>query len=146
MPSGEVQLLSDRRFDPNAAFGLLPITDPVLPSVASLSVGDPQTIWGSDYRGIETIAAIQTVDGTGWGLTIKRDASEALAVSSTIRGIVVIGSALAILGIFIGWLCVLLPLGRRIERTAVAAERVAHGDYEAKIGDASADELSLIHI
>lgn len=138
---GGAQLLTFRRFDRASAFTILAATDPALPSVLSLAANEPTTVWAEDYRETETVSALQRIEPVGWGLTIKMDRSEAMAFGTTINRAVGIGSALALLVLFIGWLAVLRPLGHRLTQTALAAEAIAGGQYGMTIDDHRGDEI-----
>ena len=55
--------------------------------------------------------------------------------------IVMAAAAALVLTIVIGWILFLRPLGRRMERLAEAAERVAGGELGTEIADRSVDEI-----
>ena len=99
---------------------------------------------GRDYRGHDAVFSIETIDATGWGLVVKVDAEEALDIATSIRTLVLLGSLLAITAMIIGWALVLRPLARRVLTTAMAAERVAAGDYTSRLEDRTDDEIGEV--
>ncbi len=130
-----------RRFDRSGTFNAMVDLNSGTPSAQSLSAGDGQSVDATDYRGVRTIAAVQTIERTGWGLVVKIDRAEAFSLTNAIRRYVSIATAVVLLILLFGWLTQVRPLGRRIRETAAAAERVAGGDYQSLIGDRSTDEI-----
>ncbi len=140
-PSGEVQFITSLRFERDAAFNKIVPADMGLPISEALRSPDGQVMRAADYRGVDSILAVETVEATGWGLVIKIDASEAYAPVGEIRRAIVLGASLTII-LVIGCTGLLVnPLGRRLRRLSVAASRVADGHFEGAIGDETGDEL-----
>ena len=72
------------------------------------------------------------------------DTEEAFGISQSIRTLVLLGSLLAIMALLFGWALLLRPLVRRIRDTAIAADRVAAGDYTTRIDDRMQDEIGEV--
>ncbi len=140
-PDGDAELITNRRFERDSAFRVVVPRSEMTPSSRSLSVADTQVVRLRDYRGEETIAAIHPIEATGWGLTIKIDRGEAFALSNRLSVYIVFACAISILVVALGWFVQLRPLGRRLERTALASERLAGGDHDSLIGDTAGDEI-----
>ncbi len=134
---GEPELISSRRFDRGA---VLDAADDPLPR-RSLLISQSDVTIDRDYRNERAIAALEPIDATGWGLVVKIDESEALALQEEFQRFVVLALAIMLLVMLLGWIFQVGPLGRRITRTAEAADRVASGDYQSLIGDTSTDEI-----
>jgi diguanylate cyclase (GGDEF)-like protein len=144
VPNGDVQFITPLRFQRKAAFMTATPTQAGSAISRSLDSTTGVVVQGIDYRGVETIAAIEQIGATGWGLTVKMDAADAFGLARSIRTLVLLGSLLAIVAILIGWALVLRPLVRRIRGTARAAEGVAKGDYTSKIHDRTRDEIGEV--
>lgn len=142
--NGDVVLLGARRFD--RASALVPLEDitnePVLS--ASLDADMDRIVYGRDYRDAEVVAALGRVNATGWGVVVKIDQSEAFVLRSRVFRYVMLSAITALLGAFVGWLFFIRPLGRRILRTAEAAERIAGGDYGSPISEDRCDEVGQL--
>ncbi len=142
-PDGRAQYISDLRFVDDA-FGLFAPDDPDAPHVRSLDAPTAFFAEGLDHRGVESVFAGTTIPETGWGLLLRMDSEEAFGVSESIRTLVLLGSLLAIMALIFGWALLLRPLVRRIRNTALAADRVAAGDYTSRIDDRSLDEIGEV--
>ncbi len=142
-PGGQAQYISDLRFVENG-FGLIDPNGPDEPVSRSLTATTAFVDEGRDYRGVESVFAGQTIDQTGWGLVLRMDSSEAFVVSTSIRTLVLVGALLAITALLFGWALLLRPLVRRIRDTAMAADRVAAGDYTSPIDDRMQDEIGEV--
>lgn len=142
-PDGRVQYISDLRFVENG-FGSIASSDPEGPVGRALSSPARFIDQGPDYRGVESVFAGQTIEATGWGLVLRMDSDEAFSISQSIRTLVLLGSLLAIMALLFGWALLLRPLVRRIRETAMAADRVAAGDYTTRIDDRLQDEIGEV--
>lgn len=141
LDNGEVEVISIRRFERDSAFSSVHAADEIIPSVVSLSALEPTQLEGPDYRGVQTIAIASRLESIDWGLTVKIDRDEALALSNQISRTIQVASLATILVLLAGWLLSVRPLGRRLRLTADASDRVAQGDYESLIGDTRRDEI-----
>ncbi len=140
-PNGDAQFITSLRFERDAAFNKLVPADMGLPITEALRSPEGQVLRAADYRGVDSILAIETIEATGWGLVVKIDAAEGYAPVGEIRRAIVLGASLT-LALVIGCTALLVnPLGRRLRRLAAAAARVADGEYGESIGDDTGDEL-----
>lgn len=140
---GNAEFMTQLRFDPNAAFSRTS-SGAESPMVHALRSPGGQVLRGTDYRGDESVYAVETIDGTGWGLAVQMGVAEAFAISRSVRTLVLLGSLLAIFALLLGWAMVLRPLVRRVSDTALAAERVANGEYTSRIDDRTQDEIGEV--
>jgi len=144
LPNGDAEFITLLRFDREAALSRTVPADSPAPIVRSLSSPDGEVLRAPDYRGADSVLAIETIPSTGWGLVVKIDAREAFAplceVTRAIRNAVLA----TILVIIAGWAFVLHPLARRLLRSAAAAQRIADGDLSSRIGDTTEDEIGEV--
>ncbi len=134
-------LITPLRFDENAAFNKLVPMDSPLPVIQALRSPAVRVLRGRDYRGVDSILAVRTLEPTGWGLVAKIDAGEALRPLADVHDAARL-TVFATLALLIGvWLFGLRPLGVRLQRTAAAAERVAEGQLQTPVGDGRRDEV-----
>lgn len=142
--NGDAESITLLRFDREAAFDKVVATETGLPITQSLTAGTGQTVFALDYRGEESILALQTIEETGWGLVVKIDRAEALdpvlRYSTALKGVAALGA----LGVLFGWAAFLDPIARRLRRMAEGAERVASGDYETPLDDRQTDEIGSV--
>jgi diguanylate cyclase (GGDEF)-like protein len=143
-PSGDAQFITALRFERDAAFNKLVPTDMGLPITEALQSPDGRVMRAADYRGVDSILAVETIEATGWGLVLKIDAAEAYAPVGEIRRAIALGATLTVL-LILGCTGLLInPLGRRLRRLSSAAGRVADGHYQDSIGDEVDDELGKL--
>ena len=141
---GDAEFITLLRFERDAAFTKVVPKAKDLPINWSLESPGGRVVRSPDYRGIDSILAIETIDATGWGLVVKIDAAETLAPVTELRRIVV-GAATTTAGIVVLFSVVMVkPLTRRIHRLSLAARQMAAGDYESRIDDNSSDELGQL--
>jgi len=142
--TGDAEFITLLRFERDAAFTKVVPADRGLPINHSLAAPAGTTLFAPDYRGEESILAVQTLDETGWGLVVKIDRAEALdPVANHVRALKGV-AALGVLGILFGWAAFLDPLARRLRRMADGAQRVASGDYETPLDDRRSDEIGSV--
>ena len=75
-----VLFLNELRHRKNTALSLRLPLDNVLPAAASIRIDKPQTMEGSDYRGIRVLAATQPIADTDWYVVAKVDRNEVMAL------------------------------------------------------------------
>lgn len=138
---GDAEFITLLRFERDAAFTKVVPKEKQLPINRALESPGGQIVRSPDYRGVDSILAIETIDASGWGLVVKIDRSEAFAPIDEVERIAAIGAVAVAMIVLIGWLLLARPIGRRLRRTAAAAERVASGEYQSLIGDESTDEI-----
>ena len=138
---GDAEFITLLRFERDAAFTKVVPSARQLPINQSLEAPGGTVVRSPDYRGVESILAIETIESTGWGLVIKIDTAEALAPVGEVRDLLLAAGFTTLL-LIVGCSAVLLnPLARRLKRLSLAAQRVAAGQYQARIGDGAGDEL-----
>jgi signal transduction histidine kinase/ActR/RegA family two-component response regulator len=98
----------------------------------------------TDYRGVEVVAAGVPVGYADWGLVVKMDAREAyLPVQRVLQLEVLAGIVLTGLGLIAAYV-VARRFTRPVQQLALAATRIAEGDYEASVPVKSADEFGAL--
>lgn len=141
-PNGDAEFITLARFMRDAAFNVVVPKTKGLPLNRSLITPDGAVVRSPDYRKVESILAIRTLPQTGWGLVVKIDAAEALAPVAEIRKILFIALAITIALALVAWVAYLGPLASRLKRAALAAARVASGDYTYRLADSRGDEIA----
>ncbi len=143
-PDGAAEAITSFRFEDDAAFSQMMPTGGGVSTNLALSTPEGTVIFAPDYRGQDTIMAVETLELTGWGLILKVDRAEALQPilmqTRALKGV----AALGVFGVLIGWALLLDPVARRLRRMASAAERVASGDYQTPLDDRSSDEIGSV--
>ncbi len=143
-PDGDAEFITLLRFERDAAFNKVVPAAKGLPINQSLLSPEGQVLRSPDYRTVDSILAIETLEATGWGLVVKIDAAEAYAPVGEVRRALAF-AGLGTLLVVIGCTAVLLnPLGRRLRRLSLAAKQVAAGRYQSSIGDTSSDEIGVL--
>lgn len=97
-----------------------------------------------DYRGEPVWAAIRYLPGPDWGLVVKFDAAEQRAPIMELRQqLIRLGLSLAAFAILLGTVLGLW-FARPIHDLAEAANRIRHGDLEARATEISHDEVGFL--
>lgn len=79
-----IVFLNEIRHISGAAMKLqLPASTPGLPAAIAFT-GKAGIVRGRDYRGVEVLAAVNTIPGTDWGIVTKLDMAEVLADSARV--------------------------------------------------------------
>jgi len=142
LPNGDAEMITRLRFDREAAFQrVISRSQRDMPIVRSLQTPEGEILYARDYRGIDSILAVETIPATGWGLVIKIDQSEALAPLAQILRAISLAALATVVFIIAGWLFVLHPIARRLRRSAAAAHRITDGDLSSRIEDDRYDEI-----
>lgn len=142
-PNGDVALLFDGR---SADKGTMwpGISDSQAP-VARAANGRAGTSFRlPDHRGVEVVAATQSIESVGWGIVVQQDIDEALAASQDFRSALLAGLGLGLaLVLTVGW-----GVGRRVTRPLTAlrdvANGVANGDRSQRAPVHSNDEIGQL--
>lgn len=95
---GDAEFITLLRFERDAAYSVVVPATKGLPINQSLLSPDGNVVCSPNYRSIDSVLAIETIDATGWGLVVKIDASEAFAPAREVQWIVGLGAAAAIGG------------------------------------------------
>lgn len=140
-PEGDAEFITLLRFKRQAAFNKVVPKSKNLPINWSLESPGGRLVRSPDYRSIDSILAIETLPETGWGLVVKIDAVEAFQPIAEVQRIVLVTTLVLILAVVLGWVLYLRPLGKRMQKLSLAADRIAGGDLRAVIGDLSVDEI-----
>lgn len=138
---GDAEFITLMRFKRKAAFNKIVPKSKNLPINWSLESLGGQVVRSPDYRSVDSILAIETLADTGWGLVVKIDAEEAFEPVAEVKKIVAITVAIVGVLVLLGWFIFLRPLGSRLEKTAQAAESIAAGNLDDRIGDSLGDEI-----
>lgn len=141
---GAAQLITALRFDRKSAYKKTVAAEENLPINIALHATAPQVTTAHDYRGIKTIAALQQIPTTGWGLVVKIDASEAYAPVVKLRNYLSIAATAALLLILLGYTVLLGPIAHRLKKTALTAQTIKSGDLSVRVGDLYKDEIGKL--
>lgn len=139
--NGDAQFITPLRFDRQAAFRKVVARTSKLPIIQSLDATDARIVRSKDYRGVPSILSIKTIPATGWGLVIKIDEAEAYEPTIGLRTVLVYAAFTSLIVILAGYLFCLVPIARRIKRTAAAAQKIMQGDLTTRICDTANDEI-----
>ena len=134
------------RLAPDAAFRLeMPFGNAqVGAAVQRGSTGDRGYGMTRDYRGEEVVAAWCYLPSFRWGMAVKQDATEALALMYLQRqAIIAIGIAV-IVGVTLTALIVARTISRPIGTAVRVARQVADGDLRADVGVTADDETGAL--
>ncbi len=140
-PEGNAEFITLLRFERDAAFTKVVPRSKGLPINQSLEAPGGVVVRSPDYRAVDSVLAIETIDSTGWGLVVKIDAAEAFAPVDEVRRALAVAGVLTVVVLLVCTAALLNPLGRRLRRLSEAARRVAAGDYRSAVGDAHRDEI-----
>jgi len=141
-PDGSAQFITPLRFDRAAAFGHLVPEAANKPVNMALQSEKSQVVTALDYRGMESILAIQKIPQTGWGLVVKIDSAEAYEPVQKLRNWLKFATLASIVFVLLIYLFCLMPIARRLKKTAAAAKQITNGHLTTKIADNSNDEIS----
>jgi len=141
---GDAEFITLLRFERDAAFTKTVPAEKNLPINQSLDAFGGRTIFAKDYRGEESVLAVETIERTGWGLVVKIDRAEILEpVLGQTRSLKLV-AGVGVLGILLGWAALLDPVPRRLRKMAEAAARVSDGEYDRPLDDRSSDEIGAV--
>lgn len=138
---GDAQFITPLRFDRNAAFDKIVKKVTNLPINQSLETPGGMVLHAKDYRGVESLLAIETLPETGWGLVVKVDQAEAFAPVTKLMQLIAFSGIATLTFVLAGYWLLLRPIALRLQRTASAAQRVMDGDLESRIDDQICDEI-----
>lgn len=138
---GSAQLITSLRFDRTAAFNKIIPESTNLPVNQALHSLRSRILHSKDYRGVDSILAIQTIPATGWGLVVKLDASEAYEPAQELRRVLIITTVSSVIFVLVCYIFCLVPIANRLQRTATAARKIMNGDLTTRITDNAQDEV-----
>lgn len=143
-PNGDAEFITLLRFARDAAFNKVVPREAGLPINLSLESPGGRVVRAKDYRGVESVLAIETLSETGWGLVVKMDQSEAYGPVRDFLGVILL-AALATVSLVVAGYCVCLhPLATRLKRTASAAHQIMDGNLQTRIQDDTPDEIGYM--
>lgn len=140
-PNGHAQIITKLRFDRKAAFNKIVPKHKNLPINAALNAYGGRIVQAKDYRGVESILAIETIPDTGWGLVVKIDTAEAYAPLIKLRRILFLATLASVAFVLASYMFCFVPIARRLKRTSGAAKKVMDGDLTARVADNNNDEI-----
>ena len=143
-PAGDAEFITLLRFKRDAAFN---VTIPKMmdkPINWSLVSPDTHVVRSPDYRGKPSFLAIGTIAETGWGLVVKIDEAEAFIPLYKVTSLIWKAGLASLVLVVFSWFTLIRPLALRLHSTAVAADRLATGNYEQLIQDSSLDEIGTV--
>ena len=143
-PDGDAQFITLLRFKRDAAFNVVVPKSRDKPINWSLESPETHVVRSPDYRNIDSFLAIGTVADTGWGLVVKIDEAEAFVPLYEVTSLIWKAGIASVLLIIFSWYILIRPLACRLQSTAIAADRLAAGDYDQLIEDASFDEIGVV--
>jgi len=139
--NGDAEFITLLRFARDAAFKKIVPKETGLPINLSLESPGGRVVRAKDYRGVESILAIETLDETGWGLVVKMDQAEAYGPVRDFLGVILL-AALATISLVVAGYCICLhPLANRLRRTTTAAHQIVDGNLQTRIQDDTPDEI-----
>ncbi len=139
--TGDTQLITALRFNRAAAFNKIIPAAADLPISQAMTAAATKVITSKDYRGVETVAALQRIPATHWGVVVKIDTSEAYAPIDGLRQSLGIAAAISLLLILAGCTLCLAPVAQRLKKTAHTAHRMMQGDLTVRASDTHSDEI-----
>jgi len=144
LPNGDAGFITVLRFDRDAAFERTVTAESDAPIVQALASPEGKVLHAKDYRDVDSILAIESIPAIGWGLVVKIDQDEAFGPLANARSAIRFAALATALFILVGSTFVLHPLGRRLRRTAAAAQRISDGDLTSRIDDTGEDEIGEV--
>ncbi len=142
---GRVTFVSPTRHDPGAAFNreveigsrqMLPLQDAVL--------GTQGYSHMRDYRGVETVTVSRYLPSMRWGLVVKQDESEALALVYQERAIGLVASAVTAMLVLLVTFIVARSISRPIRQLTDVVQQICKGDLNQEIVPTTRDELAVL--
>ncbi len=138
---GSAQMITPMRFDRKAAFRKI-IPDALnQPINQALHSPRSRILHHKDYRGVDSVLALQTIPATGWGLVVKVDAGEAFEPVQELRQALIITTISSVIFVLVCYMFCFVPIGNRLQRTASAARKIMNGDLTTRITDNTQDEV-----
>ncbi|ASJ75999.1 EAL domain-containing protein [Granulosicoccus antarcticus] len=141
MLNGDAQFLTELRFDRTSAFSKIIPKSKNLPINQALDAPRGRILHARDYRGVDSILAIETIPATGWGLVVKVDTSEAFGPVNELRHVLMITTFSSIAFVLVCYMFCLVPIAQRLKRTAAAAHKIMSGDLTTRVNDFAQDEI-----
>ena len=138
---GSAQMITSMRFDRKSAFKK--VIPAALDQPINQALNSPRSriLHSKDYRGVDSVLALQTIPATGWGLVVKVDASEAFEPVLELRRVLIITMISSVIFVLVCYMFCFVPIANRLQRTATAARKIMNGDLTTRITDPNQDEV-----
>ncbi len=145
LSAGHAVFVSPTRHDPDAAFTRsVVLGGDVMVPLQKAARGIQGYGHMRDYRGVDTVAVARYLPSMRWGLVVKQDESEALALIHQERTIVLIASAVTALLVLLVTFIVARSISRPISHLTNVVQELAKGDLKQKIVPTTRDELAVL--
>ncbi|WP_428262376.1 response regulator [Haliangium sp.] len=133
------------RHDPDAAFVReVELGGAVMKPLQDAVLGGQSYDLMRDLRGVDTVAISRYLPSMRWGLVVKQDESEALALVFQERTIAIITSAVTTVLVLLVTFLVARSISRPISRLTGLVQRIAEGDLDQQIVPTTHDELAVL--
>ena len=133
------------RHNPDAAFKLKILAGVNKSTAAKLAANGNRGFGNAlDYRGENVVAAWCYLPSYRWGMTVKQDTSEAYALLSFQRNLILGISLVIVLGVIVTALIVARSISNPIRAAVRVAKLVAAGDLRTSINETSDDETGVL--
>lgn len=140
--AGGTELITDRRFGTESDSPALSEPDPLLEAAFSAEV--PTIVEMPDYRGVDTLAMVTTLQPTGWAAVVKVDSAEAFGPVSEVPTALLVPLVIAGVAILAVVAVAARSMARRLRRLRVATDAVRLNEPLAPLNDPSRDEIGLL--
>lgn len=141
MINGDAQFITPLRFDRTSAFTKIVPLSSNAPINLALQSPTGRVVWDKDYRGVESIMALETIPATGWGLVVKVDTDEAFGPVQELRHVLIITMLSSMAFVLVCYMFCLVPIAQRLKRTAAVARKIMNGDLTTRVNDHAQDEI-----
>lgn len=141
-PEGDAQFITPLRFDRTAAFRKKVPGTWDRPIIRALNSSESRVVRSTDYRGVDSYLAYQTISTTGWGLVVKVDVSESHAPIDELRNLLMWATAASVLFVAFIYLFILGPVANRLKGAAHAANQIMDGNLAIRLVDDNRDEIA----
>ena len=132
---GDAQFLTPHRKDKNAAFNRVIPADSGMAINLALDSPESQILKASDYNGVESYLAIQTVPQIGWGLVVKVDSKDVYAPIKRLRNRLGWATMASIACVGLIYWFIVGPIVNRLNKAAAGARQImAHLIRQGCIG------------
>jgi methyl-accepting chemotaxis protein WspA len=133
------------RFNLDAAFKFkIPVGEGMGSATQKAASGNRGYGNSTDYRGESVIAAWCYLPSYRWGMNVKQDASEAIAMMYFQRNLIIGISLVIILCVIVTALIVARSISNPIRTAVRVAKQVAAGDLRADVGETNDDETGAL--
>jgi signal transduction histidine kinase len=144
-PEGDALFITPLRFDKNASLKLvIPRERANVPITRGLAGQDDLVTEAVDYRGVPVLAAIRYIDGPGWGLVVKIDASEAFAPVNSLGLFLLVLLVLVCLIVVASSMLISRAITRPVAGLTDTALAIRAGDLSKRAEITTSDEIGAL--